>query len=781
MAGALTLGIRLRADGSDLVGAVRVSRRELDGLSRTTDRAGRSADRAAHEFTGLGRSVSGLGVGSLIQEFTSLQGVLAGLGLGLVGHELLQTQLRADNLRVAFGAITGSAAAGARELAFLRAESERLGLNFNATAQAYKGLFAASRGTALEGAAVREVFISIAEASSVLRLSADETSRALLAVSQMISKGTVSAEELRQQLGEALPGAFQIAARAMGVSTAELGKMLERGELLAVDFLPRLAREMNRTFSSGQGAVGGLNSELNRLANSWERFKEVVGDPRLFSPVVQGLTWLSEASRAAFHNMRRSAFHTFGAIEKGINLLSRSFRVMAAFFSTTWQAMLNGARNIWIGFLEGIAQGMEWVPGLREQAASVRRFADAMAAAKTDTNAFFATAKRINDEFRKENAAIDANVRSLVRDEIARSAVVGPTERMTAALKEQVGALKGRTQAAQESAKALSALAKTSIKATEGQIALKEKMMARAASAHSEALSRIRSAQISLMPAYEQAVARARQWRNDTMALLKLAGKDHGNLAAQVEDVFQRRMVQAMEKHGQQTENWLDGVRSGFDEYSEKITNAAQEWETVTGRAMRSMEDAIVGWARTGKFEVRDMVDSILSDLVRLQVRQHITGPLSSMFSATAGGASAGQGSFFGGLFSGIGSLFGGLFHDGGIVGLPGPARQVPAAAFAGAPRFHGGGVIGPGEVPIIARHGEGVFTPEQMANLAPARAAGPVTLNFDIDVDARGAEDGVDQRIAAGVEAAVRRAHAEIADDFRRNGPLARQVRSVQ
>src|SRR5690606_14874068 len=56
-------------------------------------------------------------------------------------------------------------------------------------------------------------------------------------------------------------------------------------------------------------------------------------------------------------------------------------------------------------------------------------------------------------------------------------------------------------------------------------------------------------------------------------------------------------------------------------------------------------------------------------------------------------------------------------FHSGGFVGASsGPGRLVGAGLFAGAPRFHGGGLLR-GEVPIIAKKGEAVFTPEQMNN----------------------------------------------------------------
>tara|TARA_R100000458_G_scaffold23995_1_gene21550 strand:- start:3468 stop:5708 length:2241 start_codon:yes stop_codon:yes gene_type:complete len=60
---------------------------------------------------------------------------------------------------------------------------------------------------------------------------------ALVAAAQVFSKGKVSAEELRQQIGERLPGAFTIFADAMGITTAELDNMLERGEVDLTNFV----------------------------------------------------------------------------------------------------------------------------------------------------------------------------------------------------------------------------------------------------------------------------------------------------------------------------------------------------------------------------------------------------------------------------------------------------------------------------------------------------------------------------------------------------------------
>ncbi|MFA9204910.1 MAG: tape measure protein, partial [Bacteroidia bacterium] len=141
------------------------------------------------------------------------------------GKASIDARIEVDKLRVVLGQSVGAENVG-REIAYLRSEAERLGTPFTKAAQAYGQLAAASKETALEGQATRDIFKAISEASTVLHLSASDTEGALRAVGQMMSKGKVSAEELRGQLGERLPGAFQIAARAMGVTTVELDKML---------------------------------------------------------------------------------------------------------------------------------------------------------------------------------------------------------------------------------------------------------------------------------------------------------------------------------------------------------------------------------------------------------------------------------------------------------------------------------------------------------------------------------------------------------------------------
>lgn len=205
---------------------------------------------------------------------------LAGsLGLGLLVKSSAEAALSFQRFQSGLRAATGSAQQAQREMKFVRDESQRLGIRIEDAAGSFVKLAAAARGTALEGQEARRIFSSVAEASRVLGLTTEQTGGALTAIEQIISKGKVSAEELRGQLGERLPGAFQIAARSIGVTTQKLDEMLSNGELLAEDFLPAFSRELQRTFAKElPNAVQRADAEFARFSNSMTDLKVAVGD-----------------------------------------------------------------------------------------------------------------------------------------------------------------------------------------------------------------------------------------------------------------------------------------------------------------------------------------------------------------------------------------------------------------------------------------------------------------------------------------------------------------------
>lgn len=76
-------------------------------------------------------------------------------------------------------------------------------------------------------------------------------------------------------------------------------------------------------------------------------------------------------------------------------------------------------------------------------------------------------------------------------------------------------------------------------------------------------------------------------------------------------------------------EAWAGAYRA-TQEYFSEATNLAQGFESLTTNAFSNMEDAMVDFAMTGKASFSDMVNSMISDIIRLTVRSSITGPLAN-------------------------------------------------------------------------------------------------------------------------------------------------------
>ncbi len=303
----IEVGIRLTADGKGLSGTVRVAEKDVERLgkaagrgARGIERTGRAAEKAERGLRGWikrlrhahGATLKYLGVGGAVATAGTALVAFARHTVGAgVAMERWQSRLRAA---------TGSTDAAAREIGFLRRESERLGIDFAAAADGFSGFAAAARGTALAGEETRRIFTGVAEAAAVMRLSAADVQGVFTALEQIMSKGTVSAEELRGQLGERLAGAFQIAARSMGRSTEELDKLLRLGQLSAQDFLPKFAVALRAEFGRElDAATDSATAAFARFGNAWRDLGVAIAE----SGVLEALGDFAGAAAAALRTL----------------------------------------------------------------------------------------------------------------------------------------------------------------------------------------------------------------------------------------------------------------------------------------------------------------------------------------------------------------------------------------------------------------------------------------------------------------------------------------------
>lgn len=248
---------------------------------------GAAAQATAKDVTTLGGSMQ-VATGYASQFKVAMAGLIGTAGV----TSLVKLSLEMDKVNISMRAAAGSAIAGAKEMAFLREETNRLGLNTLETAGAYAKLISSAKGTALAGKGVRDIFTAVAEASSVLGLSAADTAGTIRALEQMISKGTVSAEELKLQLGDRLPGAMGIAAASMGKTVAQFQKMMANGEVFSDEFLPKFAAALREHFAGGvEDASQSARASFQRMLNSLQ----TVGAEIASSNMIPGLKLVADS------------------------------------------------------------------------------------------------------------------------------------------------------------------------------------------------------------------------------------------------------------------------------------------------------------------------------------------------------------------------------------------------------------------------------------------------------------------------------------------------------
>ncbi len=209
----------------------------------------------------------------------SMRGYMSVLAAGGLGKAVLNTGMEFEKIQRIMDFATGSAGKSSEAMGKLKVVTEDLGLHFLTTAEAFAKFNGVAKTSIIAGKQAEDAFLGVAVASSALGLSVDDQRGVFKALEQMMSKGTVQAEELRGQLGERLPGALPYAAKALGVTTRELNKMLEMGQVLAEDMIPKLSRVLREELGAA-AVVASMQTQaaLSRLSNSWDNLKNKLFD-----------------------------------------------------------------------------------------------------------------------------------------------------------------------------------------------------------------------------------------------------------------------------------------------------------------------------------------------------------------------------------------------------------------------------------------------------------------------------------------------------------------------
>ncbi|HAD3767706.1 TPA_asm: phage tail tape measure protein [Salmonella enterica subsp. enterica serovar Typhi str. CT18] len=223
---------------------------------------------------------------------------------------------------------------------FIQDLTQITGMDTTETQAQFASFGASAKNTmGLEGS--EELFKNLTGYSRLMGRSDEQIQRALTAVSQMASKGQVMAEELKGQLSEALPGATQAFAKALGLTEKQLFDKMKNGDVKASDALPKFAKELGSQINSRGGwkaIQDSTQTMLGNLRNTWNNSLTDIfkGSENGLQDFTRSLTTLLNSLGGSGKSLGESLGSLMTDMSHGVDSLTDiSYRVRAFFDEVT--------------------------------------------------------------------------------------------------------------------------------------------------------------------------------------------------------------------------------------------------------------------------------------------------------------------------------------------------------------------------------------------------------------------------------------------------------------
>lgn len=251
-----------RANAAGNVGLMNEIRNQARVINSQMRSAEASSMRIARNFDSAAKVV--VGAGGIVM---AVQGMKEFLGK-IQDASIEMTKVKAMAL---IGA--GDEAGAKKDMEYAAAVAQRLGVNILAASKGYAQVKVASRDV-LSESETKNLFESMMEVSRAFGLSEADTKSSLKAITQMLNKGQIQAEELKGQLAERVLGAVQMGAKAMGMTVPELLAEMKKGNVTAKEFLVPLTDELKKTARVG-GAIDLATKSLDAERERYENAKTI--------------------------------------------------------------------------------------------------------------------------------------------------------------------------------------------------------------------------------------------------------------------------------------------------------------------------------------------------------------------------------------------------------------------------------------------------------------------------------------------------------------------------
>ena len=291
---------------------IQKAQREFDILNGKVKKADQAVGNFSRNVGNYGSALSG------VTQLMSAFGIATGLALAVdIAKSIFNTTKELQSLDMALRNVSGTQLIYQENMNFLSKVSEDFGIEIKGLQEQFTQFYVAAKDK-LSADQIRNIFKSISKAGAAMGLSVDTQKSAFLALQQMMSKGTVQAEELKKQLGNALPGAFNIMATALGVTEKKMMEMMKAGNILSEVALPKFAIALEKAYGIEHvQRIDTIIAAQERFANSWTNLIRGIteGDGVIqdfITLTLKGWTWQLEAVLSGTEKLNKAFKFLFG-------------------------------------------------------------------------------------------------------------------------------------------------------------------------------------------------------------------------------------------------------------------------------------------------------------------------------------------------------------------------------------------------------------------------------------------------------------------------------------
>ncbi|MGA6073670.1 tape measure protein [Escherichia coli] len=249
---------------------------------------------------------------------------------------------------------------------FIQDLTQITGMDTTETQAQFASFGASAKNTmGLEGS--EELFKNLTGYARLMGRSDEQIQRALTAVSQMASKGQVMSEELKGQLSEALPGATQAFAKALGLTEKQLFDKMKNGDVKASDALPKFAKELGSQINSRGGwkaIQDSTQTMLGNLKNTWNNSLTDIfrGSENGLQDFTRSLTTLLNSLGGSGKSLGEHFGSLMTSMSHGVDSLTDiSYKVRAFFDEVTlaYRSLNDTQKKIVDGLSDGLIDGLK--------------------------------------------------------------------------------------------------------------------------------------------------------------------------------------------------------------------------------------------------------------------------------------------------------------------------------------------------------------------------------------------------------------------------------------